>query len=71
MSFLNDVQKFIEVYSGCIFGDIADVFVGYLRQRVLQLVSKLRQSGRVVYRCEGDIYRYFSRLIERAQDSEL
>lgn len=71
MSFLNDVQKFIEVYLGCIFGDIVDVFVGYLWQCVLQLVSKLRQSGCVVYCCEGDIYRYFLCLIERVQDLEL
>lgn len=54
MSLLNDVQKFIEAHPGCTSGDIADAFAGYSRQRVLQSASKLRQSGRVAHRCEGD-----------------
>lgn len=55
MSLLNEVQKFIEAHPGCTSGDIADAFAGYSRQRVLQSASKLRQSGRVAHRCEGDI----------------
>ncbi|EEU1832146.1 hypothetical protein E4158_001561, partial [Escherichia coli] len=57
MSLLNDVQKFIEAHPGCTSGDIADAFAGYSRQRVLQSASKLRQSGRVAHRCEGDTRR--------------
>ncbi|WP_423756847.1 PerC family transcriptional regulator [Escherichia coli] len=70
MSLLNDVQKFIEAHPGCTSGDIADAFAGYSRQRVLQSASKLRQSGRVAHRCEGDTRRHFPRLIERAQEPE-
>lgn len=70
MSLLNDVQKFIEAHPGCTSGDIADAFAGYSRQRVLQSASKLRQSGRVAHRCEGDTRRHFSRLTERAQEPE-
>lgn len=70
MSLLNDVQKFIEAHPGCTSGDIADAFAGYSRQRVLQSASKLRQSGRVVHRCEGDTRRHFPRLTERAQEPE-
>lgn len=66
MSLLNDVQKFIEAHPGCTSGDIADAFAGYSRQRVLQSASKLRQSGRVAHRCEGDTHRHFQRLTERA-----
>lgn len=43
---------------------------GYSRQRVLQSASKLRQSGRVAHRCEGDTRRHFPRLTERAQEPE-
>lgn len=70
MSLLNDVQKFIEAHPGCTSGDIADAFAGYSRQRVLQSASKLRQSGRVDHRCEGDTRRHFPRLTERAQEPE-
>lgn len=70
MSLLNDVQKFIEAHPGCSSGDIADAFAGYSRQRVLQSASKLRQSGRVAHRCEGDTRRHFPRLTERAQEPE-
>ncbi|STF69700.1 CPS-53 (KpLE1) prophage protein [Escherichia coli] len=70
MSLLNEVQKFIEAHPGCTSGDIADVFAGYSRQRVLQSASKLRQSGRVAHRCEGDTRRHFPRLTERAQEPE-
>ncbi|GDS04922.1 DNA adenine methylase [Escherichia coli] len=70
MSLLNDVQKFIEAHPGCTSGDIADAFAGYSRQRVLQSASKLRQSGRVAHRCEGDTRRHFPRLTERAQEPE-
>ncbi len=70
MSLLNEVQKFIEAHPGCTSGDIADAFAGYSRQRVLQSASKLRQSGRVAHRCEGDTHRHFPRLTERAQDPE-
>lgn len=62
MSLLNEVQKFIEAHPGCTSGDIADAFAGYSRQRVLQSASKLRQSGRVAHRCEGDTRRHFPRL---------
>ncbi|HAN6130128.1 TPA: hypothetical protein IFZ87_004286 [Escherichia coli] len=65
MSLLNDVQKFIEAHPGCTSGDIADAFAGYSRQRVLQSASKLRQSGRVAHRCEGDTRRHFPRLAYR------
>ena len=71
MSLLNEVQKFIEAHPGCTSGDIADAFAGYSRQRVLQSASKLRQSGRVAHRCEGDTRRHFPRLTERAQEPEL
>ncbi|EEC7182214.1 PerC family transcriptional regulator, partial [Escherichia coli] len=54
----------------CTSGDIADAFAGYSRQRVLQSASKLRQSGRVAHRCEGDTRRHFPRLTERAQEPE-
>lgn len=64
MSLLNDVQKFIEAHPGCTSGDIADAFAGYSRQRVLQSASKLRQSGRVAHRCEGDTRRHFPRLVD-------
>ncbi|HBD3638149.1 TPA: hypothetical protein KMA21_004569 [Escherichia coli] len=70
MSLLNDVQKFIEAHPGCTSGDIADAFADYSRQRVLQSASKLRQSGRVAHRCEGDTRRHFPRLTERAQEPE-
>ncbi|MCV5645811.1 PerC family transcriptional regulator [Escherichia coli] len=70
MSLLNDVQKFIEAHPGRTSGDIADAFAGYSRQRVLQSASKLRQSGRVAHRCEGDTRRHFPRLTERAQEAE-
>ncbi|EHD1518199.1 phage N-6-adenine-methyltransferase [Escherichia coli] len=70
MSLLNEVQKFIEAHPGCTSGDIADAFAGYSRQRVLQSASKLRQSGRVAHRCEGDTRRHFPRLTERAQEPE-
>ncbi|WP_436918700.1 hypothetical protein, partial [Escherichia coli] len=70
MSLLNDVQKFIEAHPGCTSGDIADAFAGYSRQRVLRSASKLRQSGRVAHRCEGDTRRHFPRLTERAQEPE-
>ncbi|WP_248900508.1 PerC family transcriptional regulator, partial [Escherichia fergusonii] len=43
---------------------------GYSRQRVLQSASKLRQSGRVAHRCEGDTRRHFPRLTERAQEPQ-
>ncbi|HHE2808520.1 TPA: PerC family transcriptional regulator, partial [Escherichia coli] len=36
----------------------------------LQSASKLRQSGRVAHRCEGDTRRHFPRLTERAQEAE-
>lgn len=62
MSLLNEVQKYIEAHPGCTSGDIADAFAGYSRQRVLQSASKLRQSGRVAHRCEGDTRRHFPRL---------
>lgn len=67
MSLLNEVQKFIEAHPGCTSGDIADAFAGYSRQRVLQSASKLRQSGRVAHRCEGDTRRHFPRLKELCQ----
>ncbi|EEQ2515187.1 TPA: PerC family transcriptional regulator [Escherichia coli] len=51
-------------------GDIADAFAGYSRQRVLQSASKLRQSGRVAHRCEGDTRRHFPRLTEIPQEPE-
>lgn len=70
MSLLNEVQKFIEAHPGCTSGDIADAFAGYSRQRVLQSASKLRQSGRVAHRCEGNTRRHFPRLTERAQEPE-
>lgn len=70
MSLLNEVQKYIEAHPGCTSGDIADAFAGYSRQRVLQSASKLRQSGRVAHRCEGDTRRHFPRLTERAQEPE-
>lgn len=70
MSLLNEVQKYIEAHPGCTSGDIADAFAGYSRQRVLQSASKLRQSGRVAHRCEGDTRRHFPRLTERAQEAE-
>ncbi|EOK0450999.1 hypothetical protein ACM4GM_005290, partial [Escherichia coli] len=70
MSLLNDVQKFIEAHPGCTSGDIADAFAGYSRQRVLQSASKLRQSGRVAHRCEGDTRRHFPRLTEIPQEPE-
>ncbi len=70
MSLLNEVQKFIEAHPGCTSGDIADAFTGYSRQCVLQSASKLRQSGRVAHRCEGDTRRHFPRLTERAQEAE-
>ncbi|MEA0229417.1 PerC family transcriptional regulator, partial [Escherichia coli] len=35
-----------------------------------QSASKLRQSGRVAHRCEGDTRRHFPRLTERAQGPE-
>ncbi|EOX6014815.1 PerC family transcriptional regulator [Escherichia coli] len=70
MSLLNEVQKFIEAHPGCTSGDIADAFAGYSRQRVLQYASKLRQSGRVAHRCEGDTRRHFPRLTERAKELE-
>ncbi|EMR5425683.1 PerC family transcriptional regulator [Escherichia coli] len=70
MSLLNEVQKFIEAHPGCTSGDIADAFAGYSRQRVLQSASKLRQSGRVAHRCEGDTRRHFPRMTERAQEPE-
>ncbi len=57
-------------HPGCTSGDIADAFAGYSRQRVLQSASKLRQSGRVAHRCEGDTRRHFPRLTERAQEPE-
>ncbi|HIA6424075.1 TPA: PerC family transcriptional regulator, partial [Escherichia coli] len=43
---------------------------GYSRQRVLQSASKLRQSGRVAHRCEGDTRRHFPRLTEIPQEPE-
>lgn len=58
------------LHPGCTSGDIADAFAGYSRQRVLQSASKLRQSGRVAHRCEGDTRRHFPRLTERAQEPE-
>ncbi|HIA5862906.1 PerC family transcriptional regulator [Escherichia ruysiae] len=70
MSLLNDVQKFIEAHPGCTSGDIADAFAGYSRQRVLQSASKLRQSGRVAHRCEGDTRRHFPRQAEISQEPE-
>lgn len=70
MSLLNDVQKFIEAHPGCTSGDIADAFAGYSRQRVLQSASKLRQSGRVAHRCEGDTRRHFPRQAEILQEPE-
>lgn len=68
MSLLNEVQKFIEAHPGCTSGDIADAFAGYSRQRVLQSASKLRQSGRVAHRCEGDTRRHFPRLTEERRN---
>lgn len=62
MSLLNEVQKYIEAHPGCTSGDIADAFAGYSRQRVLQSASKLRQSGRVTHRCEGDTRRHLRSL---------
>ena len=70
MSLLNEVQKFIEAHPGCTSGDIADAFAGYSRQRVLQSASKLRQSGPVAHRCEGDTRRHFPHLTERAREPE-
>ena len=70
MSLLNDVQKFIEAHPGCTSGDIADAFAVYSRQRVLQSASKLRQSGRVAHRCEGDTRRHFPRQAEILQEPE-
>lgn len=70
MSLLNEVQKFIEAHPGCTSGDIADAFAGYSRQRVLQYASKLRQSGRVAHRCEGDTRRHFPLLTEIPQEPE-
>ncbi|EFH5562741.1 PerC family transcriptional regulator [Escherichia coli] len=70
MSLLNDVQKFIEAHPGCTSGDIADAFAGYSRQRVLKSASKLRQSGRVAHRCEGDTRRHFPRQIKISPEAE-
>lgn len=70
MSLLNEVQKFIEAHPGCTSGDIADAFAGYSRQRVLQSASKLRQSGRVAHRCEGDTRRHFPRQIKISPEAE-
>lgn len=61
MSLMGDVQKFIETHPGCTSGDIADAFADFPRRCVLQTASKLRRSGRVAHRCEGDIHRHFSR----------
>ncbi|RIE97643.1 hypothetical protein, partial [Shigella boydii] len=55
---------------GCTSGDIADAFAGYSRQRVLQSASKLRQSGRVAHRCEGDTRRHFPRQIKISPEAE-
>ena len=66
MKFRNSLKPIRAVLSG----DIADAFAGYSRQRVLQSASKLRQSGRVAHRCEGDTRRHFPRLTERAQEPE-
>ncbi|MDZ8790257.1 PerC family transcriptional regulator [Escherichia coli] len=71
MSLLNEVQKFIEAHPGCTSGDIADAFAGYSRQRVLQSASKLRQSGRVAHRCEGDTRRHFPRQAEELESKGL
>lgn len=71
MSLLNEVQKFIEAHPGCTSGDIADAFAGYSRQHVLQSASKLRQSGRVAHRCEGDTRRHFPRLTSPPHNSKL
>ncbi|WP_231359800.1 phage tail protein [Escherichia coli] len=70
MSLLNEVQKFIEAHPGCTSGDIADAFAGYSRQRVLQSASKLRQSGRVAHRCEGDTRRHFPRQTKISPEAE-
>ncbi|MEJ1826131.1 hypothetical protein SMA73_25565, partial [Escherichia coli] len=43
---------------------------GYSRQRVLQSASKLRQSGRVAHRCEGDTRRHFPRQIKISPEAE-
>ncbi|ECF2366559.1 PerC family transcriptional regulator [Salmonella enterica subsp. enterica serovar Mountpleasant] len=70
MSLLNDVQKFIEAHPGCTSGDLADAFAGYSRRSVLQSASKLRLSGRVAYRCEGDTRRHFPQQAEISQAPE-
>ncbi|MEG2662345.1 MAG: PerC family transcriptional regulator [Hafnia sp.] len=60
MSLMADVQKFIEENPGCTSSDIANAFEGYSRRCVLQTASKLRQSGRVSHKCQGDIHRHFA-----------
>ncbi|HFI5787753.1 TPA: helix-turn-helix domain-containing protein [Escherichia coli] len=51
-------------------GEVSEMQILYSRLRVLQSASKLRQSGRVAHRCEGDTRRHFPRLTERAQEPE-
>ena len=65
-----DVRNFIEENPGCTSSDIANAFEGYPRRCVLQTASKLRQSGRVAHRCEGDTRRHFPRQVEISQAPE-
>ncbi|TQO08091.1 UNVERIFIED_ORG: PerC transcriptional activator [Citrobacter freundii] len=60
MSLMADVQKFIEENPGCTSSDIANAFEGYPRRCVLQTASKLRQSGRVAHRYEGETHRHYA-----------
>lgn len=60
MSLMGDIQIFIEENPGCTSSDIANAFEGYSRRCVLQTASKLRQSGRVSHKCQGDIHRHFA-----------
>lgn len=60
MSLMADVQKFIEENQGCTSSDIANAFEGCSRRCVLQTASKLRQSGRVAHRYEGETHRHYA-----------
>lgn len=70
MSLMRDVQKFIETHPGCTSGEIAEAFADFPRRCVLQTASKLRQSGRVAHRCEGDTRRHFPCLAEMPPEPE-
>ena len=70
MSLLNDVQKFIEAHPGCTSETLRMLCRLLTAARSAVSASKLRQSGRVAHRCEGDTRRHFPRLTERAQEPE-